>query len=216
MGLLWVVLLETLWASWIWMSVSQVREVFSHYFFEYFFFKKNIYLFFWLCWVLAVACGIFFVVACGTFTAACRIFSCSMWTLSCSLRTLSCGMWDLVPWPGIEPGPPALGAWNLSHWTTREVPIISLNKLFAPFSISSSSGAFIMCILVCLLVPQHPLSYLTASFKNFSFLLLWLHSTALSLSLLILSSHWSSLLLNPSWIFHFSYCILQLCDLFGI
>ena len=23
---------------------------------------------------------------------------------------LSCGMWDLVPWPGIEPGPSALGA----------------------------------------------------------------------------------------------------------
>ena len=35
---------------------------------------------------------------------------------------LSCGMWDLVPWRGIEPGPPALGAGSLSHWTTREVP----------------------------------------------------------------------------------------------
>ena len=34
--------------------------------------------------------------------AACRIFSCSMWTLSC-------GMWDLVPKPGIQPRPPALG-----------------------------------------------------------------------------------------------------------
>ena len=22
----------------------------------------------------------------------------------------NCSMWDLVPWPGIEPGPPALGA----------------------------------------------------------------------------------------------------------
>ena len=36
---------------------------------------------------------------------------------------LSCGMWDLVPWPGIEPESPALGAWSLSHRTTREVPI---------------------------------------------------------------------------------------------
>ena len=44
-----------------------------------------------------------------------RIFSCSVWILSC-------GMWDLVSWLGIEPQPPALGAWNLSHWTTREVP----------------------------------------------------------------------------------------------
>ena len=35
---------------------------------------------------------------------------------------LSCSMWDLVPWPQIEPGPPALGARWLSHWTTREVP----------------------------------------------------------------------------------------------
>ena len=31
-------------------------------------------------------------------------------------------MRDLVPWPWIEPGPPALGAWSLNHWTTREVP----------------------------------------------------------------------------------------------
>ena len=35
---------------------------------------------------------------------------------------LSCGMRDLVPWPGIEPGPPALGAWSLNHWTIKEVP----------------------------------------------------------------------------------------------
>ena len=31
-------------------------------------------------------------------------------------------MQDLVPRPGIEPRPPALGAWSLTHWTTREVP----------------------------------------------------------------------------------------------
>ena len=42
---------------------------------------------------------------------------------------LCCGMWNLElqhvgsssP-TGIEPRPPALGAWSLSHWTTREVP----------------------------------------------------------------------------------------------
>ena len=27
----------------------------------------------------------------------------------------------LVPWPGNEPRPPALEAWGISHWTTREV-----------------------------------------------------------------------------------------------
>ena len=40
-------------------------------------------------------------------------------------RILSCDMWGLVPWPGIEPLPPALGALSLSHWTTREVPMFS-------------------------------------------------------------------------------------------
>ena len=33
-------------------------------------------------------------------------------------------MWDKVPWPGMETGPPALGVQNLSCWTTREVPKI--------------------------------------------------------------------------------------------
>ena len=35
-------------------------------------------------------------------------------------------MWDLVPRPGIEPRPPALGVWSLTHWTTREVPLIDI------------------------------------------------------------------------------------------
>ena len=52
---------------------------------------------------------------------------------------LNCGLWDLVPWPGIEPGLPALGAQNLSHWTTRETPVdISLYlSSFSPISNSS-------------------------------------------------------------------------------
>ena len=72
---------------------------------DYIYILKNIfYLFIWLLRVLV---------------AACRLFSCSM-------QTLSCSMWDLVPRPRIKPRPPALGAWSLSHWTTREVPIICL------------------------------------------------------------------------------------------
>ena len=35
----------------------------------------------------------------------------------------SCGMWDLVPWPGVEPKPPASRVQSLSHWTTREAPV---------------------------------------------------------------------------------------------
>ena len=55
------------------------------------------------------------VAARGIFVAACGIFSCGM-------RGLRCGMRDLVPWPGIELGAPALGAWSLNRWTTGEVP----------------------------------------------------------------------------------------------
>ena len=43
---------------------------------------------------------------------SCRIFSFSIWALGCSMR-------DLVPQPGIEPRPPALGEWSPSRWTTR-------------------------------------------------------------------------------------------------
>ena len=42
------------------------------------------------------------------FLAACRIFN--------------CGMWDLVPWPGFEPGATALGAQNLSHQKSPPFP----------------------------------------------------------------------------------------------
>ena len=39
---------------------------------------------------------------------------------------LSFSIWDLDPWPRIEPRPPALGAWSLGHWTTREAPKLPL------------------------------------------------------------------------------------------
>ena len=57
--------------------------------------------------------------------------SCGMWDLRSSLQHAGSFLvkayelfmnGDLVPWPGIEDGPPALGAQNLSHWTTRQVP----------------------------------------------------------------------------------------------
>ena len=48
------------------------------------------------------------------------------WVLSAVRKIFSCSMWDLVPWAGIEPGPPALGGWGLSHWITREVSILNV------------------------------------------------------------------------------------------
>lgn len=37
---------------------------------------------------------------------------------SCSIRAPSCSLWDPVPWPWMEPRPPALGVRSLNHWTT--------------------------------------------------------------------------------------------------
>ena len=66
------------------------------------------------------------------FVMACRIFSCSIWTLSCS-------RWDLVPWPGINPGPPALGMWSFSLRTIREVPLSPFLPVFFFFHRSPSA-----------------------------------------------------------------------------
>ena len=45
-----------------------------------------------------------------------------------------CSMWDLVPWPEIEPGSPGLGAQCLTHWTPREVSIIYFNPIYTRFN----------------------------------------------------------------------------------
>ena len=80
-------------------------------------FQNKIYLFGCREWVLVVALRIFDL-PCGTQDL--------FWT---QLRHSLChGMCDLVPWPGFEPGPPALGALSLNHWTTKEVPPTSLFK----------------------------------------------------------------------------------------
>ena len=74
-----------------------------------------IFIYLFGCWVLVVARRI---VSWGTWdlsVEACGIFSHSM-------QDLSWGIWDLVPWPRIEPQPPALGEQSLSHWPTTELP----------------------------------------------------------------------------------------------
>ena len=78
--------------------------------FRYFF--KCFYIFIWLHQVLPVACGIF----------------------SCIMQALSCSKWDVIVRPGTEHLPTALGAWSLSPWTTREVPIFRYwRKTCMPF-----------------------------------------------------------------------------------
>ena len=43
---------------------------------------------------------------------------------------LTYGMQDLIPIPGIEPGPPTLQAQSLSPWTTKEVPFQAFKASF--------------------------------------------------------------------------------------
>ena len=55
-------------------------------------------------------------------------------TLHCYINlffflAMPCACGILVPWPGIEPMIPALGAHSLNHWTTRKVPILAIFDL---------------------------------------------------------------------------------------
>ena len=77
--------------------------IYHHFFKQLPVFKIICFYLFWLGQVLVVACRIF---------------------------DFHCGRWDLVPWPEIEPRPPALGAQSLSCWTTREVPLKDIFKAF--------------------------------------------------------------------------------------
>ena len=86
--------------------------------------SENIFFFFFLIFIYLVALGL----SCGrraSLVAACRLLSCGRQAgslvVACKLLVAAC-MWDLVPQPGIEPGPPALGAQSLNHHATREVP----------------------------------------------------------------------------------------------
>ena len=68
------------------------------------------------------------------------LFYLAMSGLSCGLRDfdLHCNMqnlfffsfcmWDLVSWPGLVPGSPALGVLSLSPWITSEVPLIQFSE----------------------------------------------------------------------------------------
>ena len=90
-------------------------EVSRNFFPTQFFFKKLRFFFLMFIYLFGCTKSSLWHSGSSTFIAPCGTFSCSMWTLSCGMR-------DQVPWPGIEPWPPAWGAWNLNHWTTGKAP----------------------------------------------------------------------------------------------
>ena len=117
-------------------------------------------------------------------------------------------MWDLVPCPGIEPRPPALGAWSPIHCTTREVPQHScfLNFIFVisieykvdflytdlvSYNLAkhvSSSSLFCFCfccVCVRLCFPYDFLQRIMSSAKESSFI-----SSNLDAFCLFAFSHW--------------------------
>lgn len=86
--------------------------------------------------------------------------------------------------------------------------IIPSNTFSVPFSLCSPSGRLIMdcsisCSVILLLCSLHFLKFF------FLFAAPWVSSTALSSRSLIFSSASSSLLLNLSSVFEFTYCIFS-------
>ena len=75
---------------------------------------------------------IFIYLAAPGLAAALGIFSFCCRTPNFYLQQADswCSLWRLVPRPGIEPGPLALGAQNLSHWTTREVLHMYFKRMY--------------------------------------------------------------------------------------
>ena len=113
---------------------------------------------------------------------------------SCSMGTLSCGIWDLVPWPGIKPGPPALGEHFLSHWTTWEV--------FFFFYISHSDRCEV--ILICI-------SLMNSNIEHLFMYLLATCIPSLEKCLFRYSAHFNT----GFWAFYLCWLLWALCIYFG-
>ena len=76
--------------------------------------------------------------------------SCGTWDLSLVFQC-SCSMRDLDPWSGMEPRLPALGAWSLSLWTTRQVPqllcVFNLLSDYLPLPLAHTLWKKEQCLL---------------------------------------------------------------------
>ena len=68
---------------------------------------------------LNVRIRFFSYVDCGV--EKCFLFLLNILSMHLVVLGLSYSLWDLAPWPGTEPGYPALGARSLRLWTTWKV-----------------------------------------------------------------------------------------------
>ena len=85
----------------------------------------NLYFYAILFFMYFFACAKSLVAACGTLGLQGGMLDLLVvaWELLVAAHRISgCGTRELIPWPGIEPRPPALGAQSLSHQTTRGSP----------------------------------------------------------------------------------------------
>ena len=76
------------------------------------------------------------------------LFSCFFYLFIWLCKVFSCSIWDLIPRPRIESGPPALEARRLSVWTTREVPPSLLNGKWQPVSVDFIASNFVELIFL--------------------------------------------------------------------
>ena len=78
-----------------------------------------------LCYTVGLCVSCLFFFGCAGFLLwhkRSSVFITTWGIFRCNIEMIRCDLWDLAPWPGIEPESPALAVWSLSHWSTREVP----------------------------------------------------------------------------------------------
>ena len=107
---------------------------------------------------------------------------------------LSCGMWDLVPWPGIKPGPPALGGWSFSPWTSKDVPMsFEILKPDINFSVMK-----VLDVILQNKIASSTLLFNVTIFVNYLWQIFWVVYCNIYISTFCLTSHFML------WIWFFS------------
>ena len=121
-------------------------------------------------------------------------------------------MWDLVPQPGIEPGPPVLGAQSCSQWTTREAPALFFNEDIQLFHYHTLVKRLFLLHFSAMAVLIIRGSHASGSFMTFHsvllvYLLILTYATQIFNNCSVFSS---GTLPSVGYIFPFLFCLLLL------